>query len=149
MRAASEAEKRWTRWAGGCNVEVGLAWERAGGSQMDSFRLTSTREAENIRLRLAGELDVATAPTLARAVFDAEGDEPPVLSFDLAELTFMDAAGLRVMLAAARRARLQGRHVEVLNPRTPIKRLLEITALDQSLDVTQEPELELKGDPAA
>lgn len=105
---------------------------------MDSFDLIRDRVAETTCLRLGGELDIATAPALARAVRQAEREDPPVLAFDLERLSFMDGAGLRVLVAAARRARQHGRRVRVLNPQESVRRLLEITALDHVLDIAEE-----------
>src|ERR1700741_3902559 len=54
---------------------------------------------------VAGELDLKTAPILADAL---AGDFPPVLVADLTRVTFLSAAGMQVLLAAAERAREQG-----------------------------------------
>ena len=53
---------------------------------------------------VAGELDMKTAPQLAEAL---DGDVPPVLVADLTRVTFLSAAGLRVLVAAAQRAQEQ------------------------------------------
>jgi anti-sigma B factor antagonist len=45
---------------------------------------------------VAGELDVATAPELAQALADADGQ----VTVDLSATTFADPAALRVLLAA-------------------------------------------------
>lgn len=50
---------------------------------------------------VSGELDMKTAPRLAEAL---GGDIPPVLVADLTRVTFLSAAGLRVLVAAAQRA---------------------------------------------
>lgn len=50
---------------------------------------------------VTGELDMKTAPQLAEAL---GGDIPPVLVADLTRVTFLSAAGLRVLVAAAERA---------------------------------------------
>ncbi|HEV7651561.1 MAG TPA: STAS domain-containing protein [Actinophytocola sp.] len=50
---------------------------------------------------VTGELDMKTAPQLAEAL---GGDIPPVLVADLTRVTFLSAAGLRVLVAAAARA---------------------------------------------
>jgi len=55
---------------------------------------------------VAGELDMKTAPQLADAL---GGEIPPVLVADLTRVTFLSAAGLRVLVTAAQRAQEQGR----------------------------------------
>jgi anti-anti-sigma factor len=62
---------------------------------------------------VAGELDVATAPTL-RALLDAES----VRVVDLSGVTFIDVAGLRVLL--------ERRHLLVRSPSRPVRRLIEL-----------------------
>lgn len=50
---------------------------------------------------VAGDLDLRTAPWLEQAL---RGDVPAVLVVDLSEVTFLGAAGLRVLTEAAGRA---------------------------------------------
>jgi anti-anti-sigma factor len=61
---------------------------------------------------ISGEVDAATAPLLERALDEAGQAATDAIVVDVAEVTFMDAAGLRVLLgaqaaAAGRQARLQ------------------------------------------
>src|SRR5947208_2326947 len=65
----------------------------AGGTS----RLTAEVLTENgrVRVRLEGELDVVTAPRLAKALHEAEATAPEVLMVDLRGLTFMDSTGIR------------------------------------------------------
>jgi anti-sigma B factor antagonist len=53
-----------------------------------------------------GEVDMGTAPQLAKAL---DGEIPPVLVADLTGVTFLSAAGLRVLVDAAERAHSQRR----------------------------------------
>ena len=53
-----------------------------------------------VRLVLEGELDIATAPLLARASGHERAQDRPV-TVDLARLRFMDSCGLRELLRAA------------------------------------------------
>lgn len=76
---------------------------------------------------VTGELDLATAPELATALAGADGD----VTVDLSETTFVDPAGLRVLLAAGER-----REVRVLR-RTggAVARLLALTGTEDRLKV--------------
>jgi anti-sigma B factor antagonist len=78
----------------------------------------------------SGEIDIATSPKLAAAlaVHDYEG-------VDLQAVSFIDVSGLRVLLNAGREARAAGRRFAVANPSPMIRRLLSLTALDQSLEI--------------
>jgi anti-sigma B factor antagonist len=78
----------------------------------------------------SGELDMVTAPHLAMELDLNDYD-----GVDLDAVTFMDVSGLRVLLTAARNAEAEGRRFAVARPRPLIRRLLELTAIDQSLDI--------------
>jgi anti-sigma B factor antagonist len=80
----------------------------------------------------SGEIDMVTAPQLATAL--EAGDYHGV---DLDAVTFMDVSGLRVLLNAARQAHAAGRSFAVARPCPQIRRLLELTAIDQSLEVVE------------
>jgi anti-anti-sigma factor len=78
----------------------------------------------------SGEVDMATAPALAQALQTGRYE-----GVDLTAVTFLDVCGLRVLLTAARAARRAGRPFAVANPSPMIRRMLAITAIDQTLDV--------------
>jgi len=59
------------------------------------------REGSTATLRVEGEVDLMTAPSLAKALAEAESAGP--LTLDLREVTFMDSTGLRVLLEARER----------------------------------------------
>jgi anti-anti-sigma factor len=64
------------------------------------FSLDVRRGETGTVVAVAGELDVATAPELAAALADVQGD----VTVDLSAATFADPSGLRVLLAAVRTA---------------------------------------------
>lgn len=77
-----------------------------------------------IVITVAGELDVATAPSLADALHHVPAPVPIIL--DLAGVTFMDCAGLHPILHAHRAAAARGTPI-VLVPTPAIARLLRLT----------------------
>src|SRR3954470_4642129 len=83
-----------------------------------------------------GEIDLTTAPALAEAIEGAERAGTPCLTVDMGGVTFIDVSGLRVLLSAARRAQAAGHRLAVARPNHMVRRLLELTAIDQSLDIT-------------
>ena len=82
---------------------------------------------------------MSSAPILKRELEAVETHHPKEIVLDLAELSFMDVTGLRTILDAARRARRVGSAVVIANPLPHIIRLLELTAIDQSLQVLGRP----------
>ena len=65
---------------------------------------------------ISGEIDVASAPRLREELLGAIRRHGARLALDLGGVTFMDCAGINVLLAARRHVRLEGRWVRA--PRT-------------------------------
>jgi anti-sigma B factor antagonist len=87
---------------------------------------------------LRGELDRVAAPELTRVLWAVEHDEPERLLLGMAGVTFMDAGGLRMILEAARRSERAGRRLVVANPTHTVRRLFELAAIDQSLELVSD-----------
>jgi len=100
------------------------------------FETSISVEPDCVRVVLRGELDLSTTPLLYSELDRAEALREPVLLLDLAELTFIDGAGLTALLEAARRAAERGGRLRISRPSAPIRRLFQLTAIDQSLEVT-------------
>jgi anti-anti-sigma factor len=79
-------------------------------------------------VRLAGELDLATAPLLTEALLDFASERE--VQLDLALLTFLDSSGLHVIAALAR-SQDGNRSLVLLNPSTAVMRTLAITGIDK------------------
>jgi RND superfamily putative drug exporter len=92
-----------------------------------------------LRLRLDGELDLVTAPWLARRLRKIEAHRPPVLVIDLRDLTFMDSSGLRELFSAQRRARAEGRRLALVKGSGPIDRVLEMVRADAAMETVEDP----------
>jgi len=88
-----------------------------------------------LRLAVAGELDMASAPLLLREIERLELDRPHTLAVDLRDVTFMDVSGLRVLLEAAQRARSRQAAFVIFNPRSCASRVFGLTAVDQELKI--------------
>lgn len=86
---------------------------------MPLLRITATTQA----LRLEGEIDLAAADELARALRTSV--ESGVTSVDVSGVTFLDSTGLRVLLSAGDALDGQGPLV-LLRPSRSVRRLLDI-----------------------
>jgi anti-anti-sigma factor len=58
---------------------------------------------------------------------------------DLAAVTFMDSGGISALVRGARAANVEGTTVEVRNAQAMVRRLLQLTGVDQLVDVTPRP----------
>lgn len=74
-----------------------------------------------------GELDVATAPRLNLTLTELRADGVRQVTVDLAHVTFLDTAGLRVLLECDRLLRARGGALTLVNASARIVRLLHVT----------------------
>ena len=96
------------------------------------LEITEMRDAGSVRLRLRGELDLASAPALADRL-DELRDRHADVVLDLDELAFIDMSGLRVALSAAEEASRDGRSFAVTHGSPAVRRLVELVQLDGQL----------------
>lgn len=80
---------------------------------------------------LIGELDVAAVPEATAFLAPADGD----LKVDCSALTFLDAAGLAVLLEAHRSCQAAGVELIVIDPAPCVTRILGLMGLDQHLSI--------------
>jgi len=87
------------------------------------LQIATDDSPERVLLSLAGELDIASAPLLERAVDDV--DRPLVI--DLAEVTFMDSTGLRALLLARQQAQNGGHELALRPGPRQVQRVFELS----------------------
>jgi anti-sigma B factor antagonist len=97
--------------------------ERSGGS--------------DARLRLAGELDLGTAPALRERLDGLTGDGRAV-RIDLSGLDFMDSTGVSLLIAASQQARDDGWRLELVRPQGEAWRVIELTGIADVLPFVDE-----------
>ena len=66
----------------------------------NDFEIDIIDEDGSIRLRCAGELDIAAAPNVSEALRASVERKPQTLILDWTGLTFMDSTGIRLLLDA-------------------------------------------------
>ena len=101
---------------------------------MDEFSVSRRRAGDAIVVAPAGEIDLATIAAVEVEVEAALADSP-ALVLDLREVTFIDSAGLRLVLEASRKA---SRFSVVRGPRE-VQRVFGLVGLDQRLEMLDEP----------
>jgi anti-sigma B factor antagonist len=85
-------------------------------------------------IAIAGEIDITTAPQLRKRLTALASSGRPVIA-DLNQVSFLDAAGLRVFAAAARQATASGGSLHIVSARHQIRRILACTGMDQHLSL--------------
>jgi anti-sigma B factor antagonist len=89
-------------------------------------RQIDSRNKTTLIVELGGSLDTATAPQLEKQLAAALDDQVKDLIFDLAKLTFISSAGLRIFAAARKTMRTRGEQVSFVNLQPQINEVFEI-----------------------
>ena len=97
------------------------------GAAFPCFRATLRQGGRDAAwMRVTGELDIATAPQLKQTLREAQLRARRVV-LDLRELTFMDCAGIRAILAASNHARQARAHLVVVRGPSHVDRVFTLT----------------------
>lgn len=65
-----------------------------------SLAITTQRTGTTVRIMVGGDLDLATAPDLRECLRGQLADHAEIVVLDLADVSFIDSSGLRVLLEA-------------------------------------------------
>jgi anti-sigma B factor antagonist len=101
--------------------------------EQDHLQIAVTHEADRVVLALDGELDMASAPLLQRAVDDPALAGKPLLVLDLTRLGFIDSTGLRIILAARKLCGERDQELAVTQGSQQVERLLSVTGMAEHL----------------
>jgi anti-anti-sigma factor len=111
-----------------------------------SFAIRRQRLAEAVRVEVEGELDLATAPQLARALAGAAAEGVPLVVADLAGVTLFDSTTLLVLLKASLEFRARGGDLVVRPPEGPARRLFDLVGLDRPVTFVANGDSDAGGD---
>ena len=101
----------------------------------DGFRIETSRDDDGLRLRLAGDVDAATAPLLEAQITEAVRAGHAQVILDFGDLKFIDSSGLSVLVSNHKRLRDAGGDLVVESPPPAALRLFEIAGLDRVLTI--------------
>jgi anti-anti-sigma factor len=83
---------------------------------------------------VAGDLDLAAAPRLIEALHDLE-QEACLIVLDLGETTFLDVAGVHVIVDASIGARRAGHRLLLMGASAGVQRVLALTGASRQVEV--------------
>jgi anti-sigma B factor antagonist len=83
-------------------------------------------------VEIRGEIDIQSAPELRDELLQMIRRWGPEFALDLAGVTFMDCAGLNVLLATRRRAQLEEGSVRVIRASQRVLRLISLLGLEKA-----------------
>jgi len=114
-------------------------WQEGPPEQRDTLHVHTSTGEDASNIAVDGELDLATAHLLRRALYDAAWG-PPLVRVDLRGVTFMDLQGLRVLLEADRTLPADGRRLVVVTTPGRRPRVMTLLSLADGLTVEEHPE---------
>lgn len=87
---------------------------------------------DQVEIELRGEIDVDVSEALREQVLQAVRDAAgrPVV-IDMTDVTFIDSSGLSALLAGLRLARGHGGAIRLVHVGPQIRRIFDVTGLDQ------------------
>ena len=88
---------------------------------------------DSIMVAVGGEVDVCTEGLLRDALLSIMREGGPKLLLDISGVSFMDCAGLRVLLTIRRRAELRGGFMRLTAVSRPVRRIIELTDAHEAL----------------
>jgi anti-anti-sigma factor len=97
------------------------------------FAIETAGDAEAGRLKLAGELDLASVSTLEKAVDTALAEGVRQLVLDLSEVSFVDSSGLRMFIVLSQRAGAEGWKLTMTRPQEQAMTVFVVSGLEDNL----------------
>jgi anti-sigma B factor antagonist len=91
------------------------------------------REFELVTLKIAGRLDSTTAPNLDSVVNEL-GQEIKELIFDISCVEYISSAGIRVLLGASKKMKLNNGIIRIMKPNEMVQEVFEMTGLSNMLE---------------
>lgn len=89
--------------------------------------------AEGGTIRVVGEIDAHTVPSLGEALQSLHEDA----TVDLSGVSFIDSSGLRVLIEAHQMFEKRGHSLSILNPSAAVNRIFELSVVDDYLNITR------------
>lgn len=112
--------------------------------QLPLFAIDAAKGDDPYLICVAGELDLFECPHLERALQEAEASHAIRILLDVEELTFIDAAGLGVLVAAWHRSASDSNRLQVTSGRGNVADLFRLTTLDMVLPFIPGPDSDLR-----
>lgn len=100
-----------------------------------AFAVTRLPLDEIAGVAVRGEIEIVTAPRLTAALDEAIRTTSGPFAIDLAAVDFLDSSGIHSLVRARALLGREDRPLALVCPRASIRRVLELTGLDQLVPV--------------
>ena len=98
------------------------------------MEISTSVEGTKATFKVEGKLTVQTAPRLENAIGQVP-DDTCDFDIDLANVTYVSSAGLRVIVAADHLATSRGGTLRLLNPADEVMEVFSMTGLSEALAI--------------
>jgi anti-sigma B factor antagonist len=98
-----------------------------------NFELITEKYASVVRL--PGKMVMAQTPTYRAAILDYINEGHTHLVFDMSNLEYIDSSGLSVLISARKQAMSYDGNIVLLNPKSSVRALIELTRLHHIMDI--------------
>jgi anti-sigma B factor antagonist len=98
------------------------------------------------RLSVSGELDLATTPQLEQQARALLADGARSIVIDLADLSFIDSTGLRLLLVLSQQAADEGWRLLITRPSEQVQTILKITGTGAELPIEDASSADVQGE---
>jgi len=102
------------------------------------FEMETANEGETGRLRLAGELDIATVPRVEQAIDTLLAAGVARLTIDLRDIGFVDSSGLRLFIVLDQRANAEGWKLALTRPSRQALTVFRVSGVEDDLPFTED-----------
>ncbi len=102
------------------------------------FSVTRRRADGAVVVVPTGEIDLATVELL-QAEIDAAATEATRVVLDLREVTFMDSAGLRLVVHSVRALEADGATLAIVRGPSEVQRVFDLVGLDDRMTMLDQP----------
>lgn len=102
---------------------------------MDELKISVTAGPAHTLVTVAGECDLNTGRQLRDVLTSEVTRGVRRLILDLSELTFMDSAGMQVLLGIRTVLTVRGGTLALVSPQPVVARILELTGADQVIPI--------------
>jgi anti-sigma B factor antagonist len=97
------------------------------------LEIQSEHEAGTARLKLSGELDLASVGRVEQGVDEALAQGPRTLILELSGLSFVDSSGLRLFIVLTQRAASEGWKLSMTRPQEQAMTVFRVSGLVENL----------------
>ena len=102
---------------------------------MDELKVTLEHLESTVVLRAVGPVDSNTAASLQEPLLQAVESSSGAVQLDLAQVSYLSSAGMRVFLLAAKALQKRGERLRLLNVPQQIHSLLNLAGFTSFIDV--------------